>query len=351
VPTESTAPGSFDALSPDAIVAAVEGSLGVGADGTINALPSYVNRVYGLRLDDDREIVAKFYRPGRWTREAIRDEQRFVADAAASELPVAVPLELSGGGSLGELLLEEEGGERSFLFALYPKMGGRNFDAEADEDWLRLGSLLGRLHTVGALRPAPARAVCGPASLTRPLVAELLGMGVVHEELAPALEELCETTLAAFEPAFDGLVLRRIHGDCHRGNILDRLGSSASGRGPGEGLYVIDFDDMMTGPAVQDLWLLLPDHADKCRRELGLLVEGYEAFLPFDRRELRLIEALRFMRMAYFLAWRARQRLDGWFRASFPDWGTKQFWSSELDDLRDQAELALAALDEGAESA
>jgi Ser/Thr protein kinase RdoA (MazF antagonist) len=338
--TESRGPGSFDLLSPDAIGAAVEGALGVGAGGTISAYPSYVNRVYGLRLDDEREIVAKFYRPGRWSRDCILDEHRFIADAAESELPVAVPLGLAGGGSLGELALEGEEGESLIYFALFPRMGGRNFDAESDQDWLRLGSLLGRLHAVGGKRGAPHRAVCGPRSLTAPLLREILGQGLVHPELSGELEELCGRVLAELEPGFEGLAPRRIHGDCHRGNILDRLG----GAGGGEGLLVIDFDDMMTGPAVQDLWLLLPDHADKCRRELGLLVEGYEAFLPFDRRELRLIEGLRFMRMVYFLGWRARQRDDKWFRESFPDWGSKAFWATELEDLRDQAELALAGL-------
>jgi Ser/Thr protein kinase RdoA (MazF antagonist) len=332
---DGAALGSFDLLSPDAIAAAVEGSLGIGSDGTISAYPSYVNRVYGLRLDDDREIVAKFYRPGRWSGDALLDEHRFIADAAAAELPVAVPLALEGGDSLGELVLEDENGDHPFSFALFPKMGGRNFDAEADEDWLRLGALLGRLHAVGDLKAAPFRVVCDPERLTLPLVQELFDQDLVHPESADELQDLCESTLSALAPLFEGLKFRRIHGDCHRGNILDR---------PGEGLYVIDFDDMMTGPAVQDLWLLLPDHADKCRRELGLLVEGYESFLPFDRRELKLIEGLRFMRMVYFLAWRARQRGDSWFRSSFPDWGSKAFWKSEVDDLRDQAELALAFL-------
>jgi Ser/Thr protein kinase RdoA (MazF antagonist) len=235
---------------------------------------------------------------------------------------------------LGELILEEEdgSGESAFNFAIFPKMGGRNFDAEADDDWLRLGALLGRLHAVGGRRKASARLVCGPSTLTAPEFGELLASGIVHPEVAPELEALSRGVIGTLAPRFEGLALRRIHGDCHRGNILDL---------PGEGLYVIDFDDMMTGPAVQDLWLLLPDHADKCRRELGLLVEGYETFLPFDRRELELIEGLRFMRMVYFLSWRAKQRHDKWFRESFPDWGTKAFWITELDDLRDQAELAL----------
>jgi Ser/Thr protein kinase RdoA (MazF antagonist) len=332
---DGAALGSFDLLSPDAIAEAVERSLGIGSDGTISAYPSYVNRVYGLRLDDEREIVAKFYRPGRWSRGALLDEHRFIAAAAAAELPVALPLALEGGDSLGELVLESEDGEQPFFFALFPKMGGRNFDAEADEDWLRLGALLGRLHAVGDLQTAPFRVVCDPERLTLPLAQELFDQDLVHPDSADELQELCESTLSTLAPLFEGLKFRRIHGDCHRGNILDR---------PGEGLYVIDFDDMMTGPAVQDLWLLLPDHAQKCRRELGLLVEGYESFLPFDRRELKLIEGLRFMRMVYFLAWRARQRHDSWFRASFPDWGSKEFWKSEIDDLRDQAELALAFL-------
>ncbi len=330
--------GSFDFLSPDSIAAAVEGGIGQGTDGTISAYPSYVNRVYGLRLDDDREVIAKFYRPGRWSRKAILDEHRFLADCAEAELPVVPPMPLAGGDSLGELALEDETGELSFHFALFPKMGGRNFDAEADEDWLRLGAVLGRLHAVGGIREAPERLRCDPESLTRPLLRSLLDEGHVHPESAAELEDLCERIIARLVPRFSSLSFRRIHGDCHRGNILDRLGN---GREPGAGLLIIDFDDMMRGPAVQDLWLLLPDHAERCRRELGLLVEGYESFLAFDRRELELIEGLRFMRMVYFLAWRSKQRDDLWFRESFPDWGGKAFWETELEDLRDQAELVL----------
>jgi Ser/Thr protein kinase RdoA (MazF antagonist) len=338
MPRSNIPPGSFDLLSPDSIAAAVEGSLGLGTDGMISAYPSYVNRVYGMRLDDETEIVAKFYRPGRWTREALLDEHAFLADCAEAELPVVSPLPLADGETLGELILDGDEGEQGFFFALFPKMGGRNFDAEAEEDWLRLGAVLGRLHAVGGRREAPARLRCDPAGLTRPLLRGLLDEGLVHPELASEFEELCSGVIDFLEPRFKGLGFRRIHGDCHRGNILDRLGSS---KGPGAGLLIIDFDDMMTGPAVQDLWLLLPDHAAQCRRELGLLVEGYEAFLPFDRRELELVEGLRFMRMVYFLAWRSKQRNDRWFRESYPDWGNKSFWTAELEDLRDQAELVL----------
>jgi len=327
--------GSFDLLSPDAVAAAVEGATGVGIDGAILAYPSYVNRVYGLRLDDGGEVVAKFYRPGRWDRSCVLDEHRFIADCAGAEIPVAAPLAMRDGGTLGELILEGEEGDVAFLFAVFPKMGGRNFDAEGDEDWLRLGALLGRLHAVGGLRPAPSRARCGPRTLTMPLLDWLLAEGVVHPDHRSELEDVCRPALEALSPRFEGLAERRIHGDCHRGNILDRSD---------EGLLVIDFDDMMNGPAAQDIWLLLPDHASKCRRELGLLAEGYETFLPIDRSELALVEGLRLMRMIYFLAWRSRQRDDLWFRSSFPDWGNEAFWIEQIDDLEDQAELALEDL-------
>ncbi len=323
---------TFDLLTPHVIVSAVEQAYGLSLDGTLTAYPSYVNRVYGLRAVDGRELIVKFYRPGRWSRDCILDEHRFLADCARAEVPVVAPLDLAGGESLGELVVEDEDG--GFFFAVFPKMGGRNFDAEAEGDWRRLGSILGRLHLVGSRARADARPVCGPLTLTKPLYEGLLAEGLVHPDLSDEFESICASVLEPLGPVFASLGTQRIHGDCHRGNILDR---------PGEGLLLIDFDDMMTGPAIQDLWLLLPDHADKCRRELGLLVEGYEAFLPLDPREPPLIEGLRFMRMVYFLGWRARQRNDRWFRESFPDWGSKAFWTTELEDLRDQAELALQA--------
>ncbi len=339
--------GSFTALSPEAVSLSVEAVLGAGTDGTIVSYPSYINRVYGLRLDsggegDDprsRELIAKFYRPGRWSRPALLEEHRFLLDCAAAEIPVAAPLGLPSGGTLGETLVEaEDGSEAAFSFALFPKKAGRNFDAEGDEDWLRLGSLLGRCHRVGRSRKAVHRSVCTPGSLSLPFVDELLDGGLVHPSQREEFSALCRSTLNRVAPLFEGVELGRIHGDCHRGNILDRRD---------EGLLVIDFDDMLVGPAVQDLWLLLPDHADSCRRELGLIVEGYEMFMEFDRRELALIEPLRFMRMVYFLAWRARQREDLWFRESFPDWGDEDFWVLEIGDLRDQAELVLASLASG----
>ncbi len=317
--------GAFDRLPPDLVIAAVESFFDMRLDGMVTPYASYVNRVYGIRSDDGGEFVVKFYRPDRWTDEAILDEHQFLRDLSAAEVPVVAPLEDGDGDTLFGVDTEDD---LSFSFALFPKRGGRGFDAESDEEWVRLGSLVGRVHLVGELRDAPSRYVVDPFRWTLPFVQELVKEKVVHPDLS---EELLEITSAALEraaPLVSGLQHLRIHGDCHRGNILDRSG---------EGLLLIDFDDMMTGPAVQDQWLLLPDHADNCRREITMLLDGYEQFRPFDRREIDAVEALRFMRMVHFLAWRSRQRHDHWFSRDFPEWGNHAFWVKEVEDLREQS--------------
>ena len=227
--------------------------------------------------------------------------------------------------------VELDGGERpeEFLFTLYERKGGFAFDAERDDDWRRLGSLVGRMHAVAVRAGAPNRLTCSPEASSARFLEELSRAGVVPPKCEREFFTLADECLAAIGPLFAGVALQRIHGDCHRGNILDR---------PGEGLLVIDFDDMMNGPAVQDLWLLLPDRAGQSRRELELILEGYEEFRPFDRVTLRLIEPLRLMRMLYYLAWSARQRDDRQFRESNPGWGTEAFWIREIEDLRDQRE-------------
>jgi len=322
----------FDLLTPQAAVQAVEQSFALTLDGMVYPYPSYVNRVYGLRTDNGEELVAKFYRPGRWSWEALEDEHQFLADCARSEIPVVAPLSDSDGDTLHEVAVEGSDAEESFAFALFPKKGGRNFDAETDDQWFRLGAVIGRCHLTGRARSAEHRLTCCPA-LSMSYLDELLSEAVVHPDCRAELEDLCRAVLPAVAPLFDEPTYQRVHGDCHRGNILDR---------PGDGLLLIDFDDMMNAPAVQDLWLLLPDHAFNCRRELTMLLDGYEQFVPFERHTLCLIEPLRFMRIVYFLVWRARQRHDFWFQSVHPDWGTKAFWTTEIEDLRAQAD-AIAA--------
>jgi Ser/Thr protein kinase RdoA (MazF antagonist) len=320
--------GSFELLSPDRALRAVEEAHGFELDGTMESYPSYVNRVYGIRARTGERWVAKFYRPGRWTADAILDEHLFLTDCAAAEIPVVAPIPGLDGRTLHALDAREDGAQESFRFAVFPRSGGRSFEPESPDALVRLGSLLGRCHEVGAQGAAPNRVRCAPVPLTASYVEELLSENLVHPDCINEFSAACQQTLAAIDPLFRDAPVQRIHGDCHRGNVIDR---------PGEGLALIDFDDMMSGPPVQDLWLVLPDHAERSTRELSALLEGYERFQTFDRSTLRLIEPLRFMRMIYFLAWRARQRNDYWFRGSFPDWGTEAFWIKETEDLKEQA--------------
>jgi Ser/Thr protein kinase RdoA (MazF antagonist) len=311
--------GVFNELDPERVFRAVEESYGLVADGSLTNYPSYINRVYGFRTEDGENLVAKFYRPHRWTEETLLDEHRFLLDCEEAEIPVSLPLVSLLGSTLSA--------SPPYYFTLFEKKGGRNFDAESDEDWTRMGSLVGRLHAAGRRRKAEHRLLCSP-DVSRAQVSELLSPGLVHGEFKAEFEDLARKTLDFITPHFTDPEPIRLHGDLHRGNILDRRE---------EGLFLMDFDDMMSGPAVQDLWLLLPDYAEDCENELFHLIEGYEMFLPFDPKTLKLIEPLRFMRMIHFLAWQAHQRHDAGFHTLFPDWGNKPFWLKEVEDLRVQA--------------
>ncbi len=324
--------GDFDLLSPHVALDAVEAGFGLDLDGTVQPYPSYINRVYGVQDEDGGGFVAKFYRPDRWSEEAIREEHQFIADCAAAEIPVVVPITAPDGDTLQTVQVDGTDRSVDYHFALFPKRGGRNFDAEGDEEWYRLGSIVGRCHSAGARRSAHHRQVCDPDAWTLPLFEALLETGVVHPDSREELRDIVTGVARAIHPLFQGIGMQRIHGDCHRGNLLER---------PDEGLVIIDFDDMMVGPAVQDLWLLLPGYAADCGRELAMLLDGYETFAQFDRRELELIEPLRFMRMVHFLGWQARQRNDRDFATRFPWWGTREFWIREVEDLRTQASVVM----------
>jgi Ser/Thr protein kinase RdoA (MazF antagonist) len=318
---------AFDLLTPDLILNELESAYRLSLDGRLQPYPSYVNRVYGIRTDEGREYVAKFYRPGRWSVDAIAEEQEFVLDCLEADVPVVAPLPDPDGYRLQIIELDSGDEPIEFAFALYDKRGGRGFDAETGDEWYRLGSLAGRVHAAAGARPAEHRMVCSPVESTRRFVTELREAAVVHPEIEEEFFTLVEDGIGAIAPLFEGVPMHRIHGDFHRGNVLDR---------GEEGLLLIDFDDMMVGPAVQDLWLLLPDHAWAAQREIAEIVEGYEQFADFPRSSLRLIEPLRFMRIIYFLAWSALQRGDNRFLASNEGWGTRAFWIREVEDIRAQ---------------
>ena len=316
----------FDSLSPQVVLEAAEFFSGLRFSGTLVPYNSYINRVYGLTDESGRGWVAKFYRPGRWSEEALAEEHQFLADCADADLPVARPLVDADGQTLGEL---ELGSEAPCFFALFEKKGGRGFDAEGDDDWLRLGRLLGRLHAVGRQGRFAHRPVFTPEETLEGQIDDLLDSGTIHPDLEDEFEDLLVPAARSLRGLFPEAGLQRIHGDVHRGNILDR---------PGEGLLLMDFDDCAWGPPIQDLWLLLPGHREDCQREIGLLTEGYSEFSPPEALTWDTVEALRLMRMVHFLAWCARQRDDRGFDAAFPGWGTKGFWIQELEGLREQVD-------------
>ena len=312
---------SFQELTPDIILPCVEEHCGVSLEAVMSPYNSYINRVYGLQDEENRRYVVKFYRPRRWSADGILEEHRFLMQCATEDIPVIPPLVPDGKTSLGEA--------RGIHFAVFPLRAGRTFDITSEQDWVRLGSIVGRIHQVGIKEKAQHRTICSPSATTEKYCRDLAAQGLIPPDCVDDFHSVCEQTLALITPLFEGVENMRIHGDCHRGNILDRLD---------EGLIVLDFDDMMMGPAVQDLWLLLPGHFSDCRAEMELLLKGYTRFFDFDTESLQLVEALRFMRIIYFLAWSAMQAKDFNFAQNFSEWGTKAFWIKEIEDLNYQLE-------------
>jgi len=310
---------SFENLTPDRILDAIESGMDNQLTGLTAPLPSYINRVYELQPVAGERVIAKFYRPGRWAREALQDEHDFVLDCALDEIPVVAPLELAGGGTIGEY--------EGILYSVFPKRSGREMDLHTEEGWRRLGSLVGRIHLAGSRREAGNRLRMHPKTTTVPEIGMLLDGGFMSPHQTDRFKDVTSRIVEIALREFEGVDLQRIHGDCHRANILER---------PDEGLMVIDFDDMVMGPPVQDIWLLLPDHANSARHEINLILEGYEQFMEFDDHSLRLVEILRAMRIIYFLSWCSTQVDDFKFQSNFPDWGSEMFWQRETADLEHQ---------------
>jgi len=323
----------FSNLVPDAVLDAVERATGRRCSGVIRPLPSYINRVYSAGMEDGDFLVAKFYRPGRWTRAAILEEHAFVRACADDDIPVIAPLPLAEGGTVGDA-----GG---IAFAVFPQRGGRPVEPADPGNalWGRLGALLARIHRVGESAAAPSRVTMHPLASAKADIEYLLDHDFLEEREAARLEAFGENLLDQAVPLFDGAEMIRLHGDCQHTNVLER---------PDTGLFLIDFDDMMNGPPIHDLWMLLPGRADTARRELEQLIEGYEMFRAFDRRTLRLIEPLRAMRMTYYLAWCARQSRDAAFLQHNPGWGSRAFWARELAELEAQLAVIRNASDQKA---
>lgn len=316
-----TDPTPYSSLTPDCILNALE-SAGFPCDGRLFALNSYENRVYQVGMEEGAPIVAKFYRPGRWTKAAILEEHGFIKELAERELPV-VPALADG---QGKSVHEYEG----FLFAAFPRQGGHAPEFDDDATLERMGRLIGRLHAVGALNPYQARPALDIASFGEEPSSYLLAEGFIPSDLESAYRDAVEIALDQAQRCFDRagpVETLRLHGDCYAGNVLWTQ----------EGPCLVDFDDSRMGPAIQDLWMLLSGDRLEMSRQFGHVLAGYEDFFDFNTRELHLIEALRTLRLIHYAGWIARRWNDPAFPAAFPWFGTPSYWQTRILELREQA--------------
>lgn len=321
----------YDSLTPDAVLDALA-AVGLHGDGRLFALGSYENRVYQVGLDEplagERQVIAKFYRPGRWDDAAIAEEHAFAAELATAEVPAVAPL------AIGGATLHHHAG---FAFSLSPRRGGRTPELEDLEVLEWIGRLLARLHTVGAARPFNHRPMLDAASLGQASRDWLLEHGSIPLDVESLWRQRCDEALTAVREALGAATgyasrfrLLRLHGDCHPGNILWT---------PDAGPHFVDLDDARTGPAVQDLWMLLTgDDRPQRQRQLGALLDGYEQVRDFDRAELALIEPLRTLRQVHYSAWLARRWDDPAFPQAFPWFGSSDYWKGQAQQLEDQLE-------------
>jgi len=309
----------YSRLTPDRVIAAIE-SLGRRCDGRVLALNSYENRVYQVGIEDADPHVVKFYRPQRWSTAALLEEHAFALELAAAEVPIVAPLELDG-----RTLHERDG----FRYALYERRGGRWPELGTRDDRVMMGRFIGRLHAIGATRRFDHRASLDWRRLGVDSADFLLENHWLPDHLVEAYETLTRDLMNEVEQAFaeTGRVrAMRLHGDLHPGNIL------WTDRGP----HIVDLDDAVSGPAIQDLWMLLAGSTDEMSVQLSDLLDGYREFADFDTRELRLIEPLRTLRMIHYAAWLARRWDDPAFPLAFPWFAEQRYWERHVLDLREQ---------------
>jgi Ser/Thr protein kinase RdoA (MazF antagonist) len=327
----------YAGLSPDVVLDALDG-VGLRGDGRMLQLNSYENRVFQVFLEDGRVIVTKFYRPGRWSDEQILEEHAFSAELAAEEIPVVAPWVLSAadGSALMPVLrgdpptlAEVATSAGAYRFAVTPRRTGRAPELEVPATLEWLGRFIGRMHAVGARKPFLFRRELTVTEFGWSARDWIREHQVVPLDAAAPWEQAAEQALALVDSAFEraGTVRRiRLHGDCHVGNVL------WTDAGP----HFVDLDDAMTGPAIQDLWMLLSGDAAASRQQLRSLLAGYEAFMDFDDRELVLIEPLRTLRIVHHSAWLAKRWNDPAFPAAFPWFTDAAYWQQQTQLLQER---------------
>ncbi|MEH6580038.1 MAG: serine/threonine protein kinase [Amphritea sp.] len=312
----------FETLTPSFIMDAVE-SLGYLCDGRIFGLNSYENRVYQVGIEEQEPLIAKFYRPARWSREQILEEHQFSFELVEQELPVVAPLTNSDGESLFEY--------GNFMFALFTRKGGHGPELDNLDNLYILGRLMGRIHAVGATKPFIHRPTLDIESYGHKSV-KLISGHFIPRELQTAYDTLSADLLERMDKIIEqtgDLNYIRVHGDCHGGNMLWRDNAP----------HFVDFDDARMAPAIQDIWMLLSGDRQRQQQQLSEIVAGYNEFYDFQPKELQLAETLRTLRMMNYSAWLARRWEDPAFPHNFPWFNTVRYWSDHILELREQLSL------------
>jgi Ser/Thr protein kinase RdoA (MazF antagonist) len=342
----------YELLTPDLVLDALD-AVGLRGDGRLLQLNSYENRVFQVFLEDGGVVVAKFYRPGRWSDAQILEEHAFALQLAEAEVPVVAPLVLQPDASArlpaqahGEppTLARVAQAGQTFRFAVSPRQGGHGPELEDLATLRWLGRFVARLHNVGERAPFTARRRLDVATFGHAARERVVASGLVPPAELPVWQSACEQALAAVERAFKlagELNIIRLHGDFHPGNILWR----DDGHG---GPHIVDLDDACSGPAVQDLWMMLSGEREAMRSQLAALLAGYREMRRFDLRELALVEPLRTLRMVHHSAWLAERWSDPAFPPAFPFFASPAYWSQQAQQLREQLEaMAEESLDPG----
>lgn len=313
----------FHSLTPDRVLAAVEAG-GLECNNLCYPLNSFENRVYEIELIDQTRVIAKFYRPARWSAPQIFEEHAFLTELAAAELPVCTVRAFPDGSTLKEI--------DGIYYSLADRRGGRAPDELTPALALRLGMLVARIHTIGASRPESERRPLDADSFIRKPLQWLEEHQALPSGIATRYSRAAEAIADCADELLRGVDTHRIHADLHLGNILLR----------DDQFHLLDFDDMCIGPAVQDLWLALPGRDEEALRLRELFLSGYEQFRLFDRSTLRLIEPLRGLRLVRYAVWLARRWDDPAFRAGWPHFGTLEYWEGQTRDLEEQVEVIRA---------
>lgn len=321
----------FHQLNPSLILKYID-QLGYSTTGRCLALNSLENRVYEIEVENpdaktvsENFVIAKFYRPGRWSREQIQEEHQFLKDLITIEIPAIAPLEIDG-----VTLFQTSDEDGGLYYCLFPKRGGRNPDELRKEDISRLGRLMGRMHAVGKNRKFEHRISLTPQVYGQDNLESLLNESAIPEHYRANYETLARQFIETITPSFEKINYQRVHGDCHWGNLLHT---------EAEGFFFIDFDDVVSGPVVQDFWLMIPGRDDYSKAQREEFIESYTMWADFSHRELALIEPLRGLRYLHFDHWIAKRWEDPSFPAAFPHFKEDRYWAERINDIREQISL------------